>query len=74
MAHNAINRHSRGDRTLTPDADGYYTLLLSADVDKYADDPNFLPIPEKDCYLILRMYGPSQDVINGQYTMPAFTT
>ncbi|WP_207905656.1 DUF1254 domain-containing protein [Nocardia alba] len=74
MAHNAINRHSRGDRTLTPDADGYYTLLLSADVDAHADDPNFLPIPDKDAYLILRMYGPSQAVQDGQYTMPAFET
>ncbi|CAM3143503.1 DUF1254 domain-containing protein [Prescottella defluvii] len=72
MAHNAINRHSRGDRTMTPDTDGYYTIVLSADADARADDPSFLPIPEKDSYLILRMYGPSKAVREIGYTMPAF--
>lgn len=72
MAHNSINRHSRGDRTLAPDADGTYTVLLSADVDAHADDPSFLPIPEKDSYLILRLYGPSDAIQNGDYTPPVF--
>ncbi|WP_280422378.1 DUF1254 domain-containing protein [Nocardia carnea] len=72
MAHNAINRHSRGDRTLTPDAEGYYTLELGAGAENHADNPNFLPIPEKDAYLILRMYGPSRAVLDGEYKMPAF--
>jgi hypothetical protein len=73
MAHNALNRHSRGDRTLTPDGDGFYTIELGADTDANADNPNFLPIPEKDCYLILRLYGPSQEIQDGGYAMPAFT-
>jgi hypothetical protein len=30
----------RGDRTLTLDADGYYTIALNADVDAHADDPS----------------------------------
>lgn len=68
MAHNAINRHSRGDRTLKPDADGLYTIELSAKGD--ANNPNYLPIPEKDAYLILRMYGPSKDVQAGSYKFP----
>ncbi len=72
MAHNALNRHSRGDRTLTPDADGYYTITLSADVSSNADDPNFLPIPEKEAYLILRLYGPSQAIQDAGYAMPTF--
>jgi hypothetical protein len=70
MAHNAINRHSRGDRTLVADADGLYTITMSADVHANAADPNFLPIPEKDAYLILRLYGPSQALQDGDYTMP----
>ena len=74
MAHNSINRHSRGDRTLPPDEDGSYSILLSADVDAHADDPHFLPIPEKDCYLILRLYGPSEAIQNGDYRAPVFTT
>ncbi|BEE17999.1 hypothetical protein VAWG006_22520 [Aeromonas enteropelogenes] len=69
MAHNAINRHSRGDRTLKPDADGMYTIELSAKGD--ANNPNWLPIPEKDAYIIMRMYGPSKDVREGKYPFPA---
>ncbi|GAB2653967.1 DUF1214 domain-containing protein [Prescottella soli] len=42
VAHNAINRHSRGDRTLVPDAEGYYMIEMSADVESNRDDPNFL--------------------------------
>lgn len=72
MAHNVINRHSRGDRTLTPDADGYYTIELTADVGSHTDDPNLLPIPEKDAYLIQRLYGPSQAVQEGDYPTPVF--
>ncbi|MFF2555381.1 DUF1254 domain-containing protein [Nocardia sp. NPDC058058] len=72
MAHNAINRHSRGDRTLTADSEGYYTLELGSDVSTHADDPNYLPIPDKDSYLILRMYGPNQDIRDGKYPVPVF--
>ncbi|MEU0538300.1 DUF1254 domain-containing protein [Nocardia sp. NPDC005978] len=72
MAHNAINRHSRGDRTLTPDADGYYALELGSDAAAHADDPDYLPIPEKDCYVILRMYGPNQDIRDGKFPLPVF--
>jgi hypothetical protein len=71
MAHNDLNRHSRGDRTLTPDDDGIYTIELSADTDANADDPNFLPIPEKDAYVVLRLYGPSKAIQEGDYTMPS---
>lgn len=71
MAHNAINRHSRGDRTLVAGADGWYTIDLGADADGHRDDPNFLPIPEQDCYLVLRLYGPGDDIIAGDYTPAA---
>lgn len=68
MAHNAINRHSRGDRTLKPDADGMYTIELAAKGD--ASNANYLPIPEKDAYVILRLYGPSKAVQEGSYKFP----
>lgn len=71
MAHNAINRHSRGDRTMTRDADGTFTLVLSADVDGEAGNPNFLPIPEVDTYLILRLYGPSEAIQDGDVDVPS---
>jgi len=72
MAHNAVNRHSRGDRTMVPNNDGSFTLSLGADVTGEADDPNFLPIPEKDTYLILRLYGPSRALQDGEYDIPVF--
>lgn len=68
MAHNEINRHSRGDRTLKPDVNGLYTIELSAKGD--GNNPNWLPIPEKDAYIILRMYGPSKEIREGKYTFP----
>ncbi|WP_445170670.1 DUF1254 domain-containing protein [Mycolicibacterium sp. Dal123E01] len=72
MAHNALNRHSRGDRTLAPGPDGFYSLELGSDAESRGGDPNFLPIPDKDCYLILRMYGPGRDIQDGNYTAPTF--
>ena len=69
MAANAINRHSRGDRTLKPDSKGMYTINLSAKGD--AKNPDYLPIPEKDAYIILRMYGPSKAIQDGKYAFPA---
>ena len=68
MAHNAINRHSRGDRTLKPDANGEYTIELSAKGEE--SNPNYLPIPEKDAYIVLRLYGPSKAVQGGGYKFP----
>ena len=70
MAHNEMNRHSRGDRTLKPGADGMYTIDLSSDEKANANNPNYLPIPNKDSYIILRMYGPDKDIQDGKYPMP----
>ena len=70
MAHNALNRHSRGDRTLKPDADGYYTITMSSNTTGKANDDNFLPIPKEPFYAILRMYGPGVEIQRGNYEMP----
>lgn len=71
MEHNSMNRHSRGDRTLTPDADGYYTIYMSSDTKGRENDSNFLPIPNKPFYNILRLYGPDEEIQSGEYQMPA---
>ncbi|OEF27469.1 DUF1254 domain-containing protein [Vibrio rumoiensis] len=74
MAHNELNRHSRGDRTLTPDKDGYYHITLTSDVKGKEDDPNILPIPKKPFYLMMRLYGASEAIQAGKaYPMPAAT-
>ncbi len=51
-----------------PDADGKYTVELSASGQE--SDSNWLPIPEKDAYIILRMYGPSKAIQDGGYPFP----
>ncbi len=33
MEENALNRHSRGDRTLAPNEDGTHTICMSADTE-----------------------------------------
>ncbi|MEH0387421.1 DUF1254 domain-containing protein [Vibrio mimicus] len=71
MEKNAMNRHSRGDRTLKPDADGYYTIYMSSDTKGRENDSNFLPIPNKPFYNVLRLYGPDADIQSGKYQMPA---
>ncbi len=68
MAHNNINRHSRGDRTMTPDKDGYYTIKMSSKGS--AADSNYLPVPNKPFYLIMRYYGADEDIQSGKYQMP----
>jgi len=70
MAHNALNRHSRGDRTLKPDAEGYYTINMSANSDGKMENDNYLPIPKKPFYAILRLYGPDEEIQSGKYQMP----
>ncbi len=70
MDHNELGRHSRGDRTLIPSPDGSYEIELGADCTGKADDPNFLPVPAEGFYLILRLYGPDQDTIDGKYKVP----
>lgn len=70
MAKNGLNRHSRGDRTLTADKDGYYTITLSADEKTNKGKSNFLPIPKKEFYLVMRLYGASEAVQKGDYQMP----
>ncbi len=71
MAHNALNRHSRGDRTLKADKDGYFTISMSSDVAGKESDPNFLPVPAKPFYALMRLYGPDEAIQNGTYKMPA---
>ncbi|PMM97506.1 hypothetical protein BCT41_14805 [Vibrio splendidus] len=73
MEKNELNRHSRGDRTLTPNADGSYTIYMSSDVKGHEDDPNFLPIPDHQWYSVLRMYTPGEEVRTDKWKSTPFT-
>ena len=70
MIANDLNRHSRGDRHVKPNADGTVTLRLSHDTRGKAEDSNFLPVPNENFYLLLRMYGGDEDVQAGKFPVP----
>ncbi|WP_295892746.1 DUF1254 domain-containing protein [uncultured Vibrio sp.] len=73
MEKNDLNRHSRGDRTLTPNDDGTYTITMSSDTAGHENNPNFLPIPNHQWYSVLRMYTPGGEVRTDQWKSTPFT-
>ena len=70
MIANDLNRHSRGDRHVKPNPDGTVTLRLSHDIKGKEEDTNFLPVPNENFYLLLRMYGGDDDVQVGKFPVP----
>ena len=55
---------------MKPNADGTVTLRLSHDTRGKAEDSNFLPVPNENFYLLLRMYGGDEDVQAGKFPVP----
>ncbi len=71
---NPINRFAIGDRDpLKFNADGSLDLYLQHDAPGGDRDRNWLPAPEGKFNLILRMYWPSDDVLNGRWMPPPVT-
>jgi len=70
MIANDLNRHSRGDRHVKLNPDGTVTLRLGHDTQGKAEDSNFLPVPNENFYLVLRMYGGDEDVQAGKFPVP----
>lgn len=73
MVDNSINRYSIGDRTpgLVTAEDGSLTIRIQSALPEEAVRNNWLPAPSMPFYLLLRMYLPSREVLNGQYVIPA---
>lgn len=55
---------------MTYDKDGSLTLYIQKDNPGKAKESNWLPAPEGEFYMILRMYGPSEDAIRGKTNIP----
>lgn len=68
---NALGRYQFGDRTkgAKRDADGGLTIILSATKPK-AGSSNWLPTPSGGFHLVLRMYLPKADALDGRYAPP----
>jgi hypothetical protein len=76
MYPNDTQRYNIGNKTkgLTLAEDGSLTLYIQAEepTDK-AKHSNWLPAPEGEVYMVLRLYGAKQEVVDGNWTPPAVT-
>lgn len=73
LVDNEIDRYSIGDRTpgIVYNEDGMITIHMSAAIpEDEAAQANWLPAPEGDFRLILRMYQPGEEILAGTYTLP----
>ena len=70
---NPINRYSIGNKTagLNTDADGSLTIYVQAESPGAGKESNWLPAPAGPFYMVMRMYGPEQRIISGEWKVPA---
>jgi hypothetical protein len=70
---NPINRYlinSPMTRELVPDVDGGYTLYIQNQSPGIEREPNWLPAPSGPFTLVLRLYWPKPDALNGTWKAP----
>jgi len=71
---NPINRYSIGDRSgISPDADGGLTIYVQKDAPEADKMANWLPAPEGNFRLSMRLYVPTPEVLSGKWTPTAVT-
>ena len=68
---NPEDRYAIGDRTpgLQYNPDGSLDIYIQHD-SPAGEEPNWLPSPADNFYLILRMYQPGQEILKGKYQIP----
>jgi hypothetical protein len=68
---NSINHYSLGDQTtgLMYNSDGSLDIYIQQNA-PVGKESNWLPTPNGDFYMILRMYQPGPTVLNGTYQIP----
>jgi hypothetical protein len=71
MVENKLNRYKIGSADkLTAEKDGSTVLYIQAESPGKDKEPNWLPAPKEPYYLLMRMYQPDIEVLNGQYEIP----
>jgi hypothetical protein len=71
MVENSINRYKIGSADkLQAAADGSTTIYIQAEPPGKEKQSNWLPAPKEPFYMLLRMYLPKIEVLNGQYEIP----
>ncbi len=69
---NPIDRYAIGDRTkgLQHDEDGSLAILISHDAPDQALQASWLPAPAGPFTLVLRVYGPKPELLDGTWQLP----
>lgn len=72
FADNPINRYSIGDQTnaIKYNHDGSLDIYIQYDA-PVGNESNWLPAPEDDFYLMMRLYNGGKSVLDGTYKIPA---
>jgi hypothetical protein len=71
MVENSLNRYKIGSADkLKVDADGSTTLYIQADPPGKDKESNWLPAPKEPFYMLMRIYLPKIEILNGQYEIP----
>lgn len=71
MVENTIDRYKIGSADdLKTGSDGSVTLFIQANSPGSANESNWLPAPSEPFYMLMRMYLPDIEVLNGQYEIP----
>jgi hypothetical protein len=75
LVENPIQRFKVGTDTqgLKKGADGSITIAVQNERPGEAANVNWLPAPKGDFYMILRLYQPSDTILNGTYQLPQMT-
>jgi hypothetical protein len=72
MVENSLNRYKIGSAdNLKAASDGSTTLYIQADSPGKDKESNWLPAPKERFYMLMRMYLPDIEVLNGQYEIPS---
>jgi hypothetical protein len=74
LVDNPIDRYSIGSSTpdMKTNGDGSLTLYVSAVSPGKDKESNWLPAPNGPFWTVMRLYGPSQEVIDGTYKRPEY--
>jgi hypothetical protein len=73
LADNPLDRYLLNSPMMdqfTLNEDGSLTLLIQREHPGAAEEANWLPAPDGPFYLILRLYGPDEKVLAGQWQHP----
>lgn len=72
MVANPINRNAIGDRSnLKTNADGSVDIYFQHDSPGKDKETNWLPAPQGEFNVLLRVYWPKEDMLNGSWNPPA---